>query len=186
MTSLATLAHAVTPAAPPFNANFFIVAATVIPVLFLALAVQGRTYESLVKAFSDAHQRWITPGPRIRVLAAGAISVIAVLAAWVILLYSAVAEVIAIYVLYKQQARSTTAHTAFAAVTFMVIMTAAGPALALIRVVLTEFVSDMKWTFSRHDTGAPEGHDKAQEAITGSAEPSGIPETGKTGTEAGN
>lgn len=34
-----------------------------IPVLFLALAVQGRTYENLVKTFRDAHQRWITPGP---------------------------------------------------------------------------------------------------------------------------
>ena len=53
-------------AAAPFNANFFIVAATVIPVLFLAIAVQGRTYESLLKAFSDANRVWLTPGPWIR------------------------------------------------------------------------------------------------------------------------
>ena len=37
MTSLATLAHA-SPAAPAFNASFYIVTATIIPVLFLAIA----------------------------------------------------------------------------------------------------------------------------------------------------
>jgi hypothetical protein len=69
----AALAHA--PAAVPFNANFYITAATVIPVLFLAIAVQGRTYENLLKAFSDAFRRWMTPGQWLRTFPAGAIGV---------------------------------------------------------------------------------------------------------------
>jgi hypothetical protein len=48
MTSLATLAHTVS-APPPFNGLFYATAATIIPVLFLAIAVQGRGYESLLE-----------------------------------------------------------------------------------------------------------------------------------------
>src|SRR5262249_44735457 len=48
LATLATLAHAA-PAAQPFNATFYATVATVIPVLFLALAVQGRLYEDLLK-----------------------------------------------------------------------------------------------------------------------------------------
>ncbi len=48
MTGLATLAHTVS-APPPFNGLFYATAATIIPVLFLAIAVQGRGYESLLK-----------------------------------------------------------------------------------------------------------------------------------------
>jgi hypothetical protein len=43
MTSLALLAHAAHAAPPAFNSTFYATAATVIPVLFLAIAVQGRT-----------------------------------------------------------------------------------------------------------------------------------------------
>ena len=46
MTSFAALTHAAASAAPPpFNSNFYITAATVIPTLFVALAVQGNGYE---------------------------------------------------------------------------------------------------------------------------------------------
>jgi len=54
MTSLA-LAH-IHPA-PHFNADFYTVAATVIPVLFLAVAVQGSMYEELLKAIAIATLR---------------------------------------------------------------------------------------------------------------------------------
>jgi hypothetical protein len=46
MTSLA-LAHSHT--APAFNADFYTVGATVIPVLYLAIAVQGRVYYEIVR-----------------------------------------------------------------------------------------------------------------------------------------
>jgi hypothetical protein len=45
MTSLALAHHA----APAFNADFYTVAATIIPVLFLALVVQGPAYEQLLR-----------------------------------------------------------------------------------------------------------------------------------------
>lgn len=55
MTTLALLAHHA--AAPAFNTAFYATAATVIPVLFLAIAVQGRGYDALVKAFGAAFRR---------------------------------------------------------------------------------------------------------------------------------
>ena len=51
MTSFALAAHA-TKASPAFNGLFYATAATVIPVLLLAIAVQGSTYENLLKVAS--------------------------------------------------------------------------------------------------------------------------------------
>jgi len=53
----AELAHATRLAAPPFNANFCITAATIIPVPFLAIAVQGRAYQDLMEAVTAADRR---------------------------------------------------------------------------------------------------------------------------------
>ena len=47
-----TVAQAHGHAAPQFNIPFFTTAALVIPVLFLALAVQGSYYETLLTAFT--------------------------------------------------------------------------------------------------------------------------------------
>jgi hypothetical protein len=51
MTSLGLAADA---AAPPFNANFYIVAATVIPVLFIAIIVQGGGYQEMLRTSLSA------------------------------------------------------------------------------------------------------------------------------------
>jgi hypothetical protein len=53
MTSL-TLAAQTAAAAPPFNTAFYATAATVIPVLFLAIAVQGRALETVTNAATNA------------------------------------------------------------------------------------------------------------------------------------
>jgi integrase len=66
-----TLALALAPAAKPqpFNADFYSVAATVIPVLFHAIAVQGRIYDEVTTAAkhvarqADVSARRLT-GPR--------------------------------------------------------------------------------------------------------------------------
>jgi hypothetical protein len=50
MSSLATLGHAAAPAPPAFNGLFYATAATIIPVLFLALAVQGTAYQGASSA----------------------------------------------------------------------------------------------------------------------------------------
>jgi hypothetical protein len=54
MSSLASLAHEARTAAPAFNGLFYATAATIIPVLFLAIAVQGPLYGDLLKASGAA------------------------------------------------------------------------------------------------------------------------------------
>jgi hypothetical protein len=44
-------------AAKSFNSNFYVTVATVIPVLFLVLAVQAPVYVNLLKASRDARRR---------------------------------------------------------------------------------------------------------------------------------
>lgn len=46
------------PAAQPFNGLFYATVATIIPVLFLVLAVQGGTYLNLLEATTRASERW--------------------------------------------------------------------------------------------------------------------------------
>ena len=184
MTSLASAARSVPALSPSFNANFYIAAATVIPVLFVAVAVQGRAYGSLMTAFSDAFRRWMVPGQWARSLPAAVIAVTASAAA-IAMLYSAVAEVLAIYALYQQQARSATAQNVFLAVTFMVIMTAAAPGLAFYRVVIVPLAHGSKWIFTgQGDTKAePEAAAKAQETDAESPPPDEETEMGEMGLE---
>jgi hypothetical protein len=68
--SLIALAHAA-PAPPPFNATFYATAATIIPVLFLAIAVQGRAYDNLLKTLG-ALLRGAVTGPVYQQAAAAA------------------------------------------------------------------------------------------------------------------
>jgi len=63
MTSLTPLAQSAAHAtSPAFNGLFYATAATIIPVLFLAIALQGRMYEDLLKAASDAVEHGLPPG----------------------------------------------------------------------------------------------------------------------------
>ena len=65
VTTMLALAHA--HAAPGFNADFYSVAATVIPVLFLAIAVQGTTYQDLIRAAISTPDRGeLHPAHRLR------------------------------------------------------------------------------------------------------------------------
>lgn len=138
-------------AIPALNTAFYATAATVIPVLFLALAVQGGTYENLMKAFSEAFRRWMVPGRWLRTLPAMALCVAAAGAA-IILLDGAVAEVQAIYALYQQQARTSVAQNVLLAITFLVITTAAGPLLAFYRAVIVPLARANKWIFTGQPT----------------------------------
>ena len=51
MTSLATLAHAAAAPPSPFNSALYATVATVIPVLYVALAFQGRSLQSLLSTY---------------------------------------------------------------------------------------------------------------------------------------
>jgi hypothetical protein len=130
MTSLTAVAHAA-PAAPAFNRDFYVTAATVIPVLFLAIAVQGRGYQTLLDVIITLGQ-WVRRGPgalheRLSVLAV-AIMLIAIAAA--ILLFGAGGEISAVYALYQQQAKGSTGAAVLVSMIVMIILTAVAPFLA--------------------------------------------------------
>jgi hypothetical protein len=84
MRSLVSLAHgAIGELIAPFNANFYIGVSTIIPILFLALAVQGTQYEDAIRTRitvlrASRHDRWLR---KIAVLVMGYLFVIAVLVA---------------------------------------------------------------------------------------------------------
>jgi hypothetical protein len=129
--SLAALAHAA-PAAPAFNTEFYATAATIIPVLFLAVAVQGNTYDVLIRALGTSRGRMRdrrSPLPQ-RLVALVATEATFLLAC-AILIYGALNEGIAVYALYKQKAEEPAA-TLFAVI-FLVAVSAAGPTLAFLR-----------------------------------------------------
>jgi hypothetical protein len=183
MVSIALLEHTAT-APPPFNGLFYATAATIIPVLFLAIAVQGRTYENLIKTFSDAFRDWTTPSRWIPRLPAGAIAFTASMAG-LMLLYSAGSEIAAIYALYHQQATRSTAQFILIAATFMIIMTAAGPTLTYWRAVILPMARGSKWIITGRSSpyAKPEapGADQAAPAPHPQSNPE--PEPGKTDSD---
>lgn len=110
MTSIA-LAHG---AAPAFNADFYTVAATVIPVLFLALAVQGSVYGDLLKTFArgmremfSANDQAQTPARTLRVVVRravpGFVTVIPMMLATLIILFGIFGEILALLALYSRR-----------------------------------------------------------------------------------
>jgi hypothetical protein len=68
-----------------FNADFYVTCATVIPVLFVAVAVQGRTYESILRVVASP----------------GSISFSALQLGMLILIAGGAGEALAIFVLYR-------------------------------------------------------------------------------------
>jgi hypothetical protein len=132
MTSLASLTHAAA-AAPAFNSTFYAVAATVIPVLFLAVAVQGRGYKNLMKALDVMDQGSDPDIPLAKADAAiFAATAVLVTIATLILAAAVLSEILAVYALYQQQARSTTGQTVIISVILLTIATATGPALTFL------------------------------------------------------
>ncbi len=127
MTSLAALTYAARTTAPAFNGLFFATAATIIPVLFLALAVQGRGYENVLEYLKfQAH----------RVESRGWTAYIAMclfLAAFLIPAYGTIGEIVAVYALYQEQAGSVTTQNVLAAAILLTAMTAVAPVLAFVR-----------------------------------------------------
>jgi hypothetical protein len=122
MTSITALTHAAAAAAPPFNSNFYITAATAIPTLFVALAVQGNGYENLLKsstALSNSR----------RFIPAVVVSSLLIAPATAILFFAVLGESLAVYALYQQQAESTTSQYVLVATITFVFATAVGPAV---------------------------------------------------------
>jgi hypothetical protein len=104
MSSLATLAH--TAAAPAFNGLFYATAATVIPVLYLAIAVQGRTYDDLLKAYVNMARRLKqNPGHWLQRAAGSVPTSVVVALATLLLLLGILGEIQALIILNWQSTK---------------------------------------------------------------------------------
>jgi hypothetical protein len=152
MNSIAALAHVATTAPPAFNGLFYATAATIIPVLFLAIAVQGPAYRK------ELHGIWLAclaifknpvrprPLPRgfhilvyemnkpryalLTLLARLAIAlVLALMLAFGIAIIAAAGygELLAIYALYQAHDQDSTRHIVLIATMLLVILIVTGP-----------------------------------------------------------
>jgi hypothetical protein len=132
--NLALLAHHA--ASPAFNGLFYATAATIIPVLFLAIAVQGLAFQQVLLAM-----RWLngaTNAARRRhdyyrrySLPLGLATIAAMLIAAAIPYLGAAGEIDAILALYHQQA-SGAGSLVLAATILLAIVAAGGPAIAFV------------------------------------------------------
>jgi hypothetical protein len=140
MTSLGTLAHAAAPPAPAFNGLFYATAATIIPVLFLAIAVQGSLYGDLLQASAAALRRFrehkAGASPRRLVLRLWIGSVLASGAAVAILIVTVGGEIEALVSLKMERAYGDP-QAAIAAAVLLTAAAAVGPALAFARLMVT-------------------------------------------------
>jgi hypothetical protein len=168
MSSLAALAHAAGATGPVFNHDFYATAATIIPVLFLAIAVQGSLYNDLLKVSVEAVRRFRARNARSSsrrgALRAWTATILAPSAAIFILLFGVTGEIQALVSLSGQHAVGDPAGPLIAAV-MLTLASAAGPALALIGTFVT-----MVRRLDPSDASRP----RASPAEA---------ETGKTGTE---
>jgi hypothetical protein len=139
MSSLAFLTYGARAAAPAFNGLFYATAATIIPVLFLAIAVQGPLYSDLLKAFDAVLRRFRehkagSSSPRL-LLRLWIGSVLASSAAVAILIVTVGGEIEALLSLNAQRAYGDP-HAAIAAAVLLTIAAAIGPALAFARMMV--------------------------------------------------
>ena len=123
-------------AAPAFNGLFYATVALILPVLFLALAVQGTMFEDLVKIAArraQAYKATIRDEAAQRKLSARTLLGVTFLAgtpgavAVAILLYGTLGEILAVIALYQQRAAGPTGLIVLLATIFLVIAVAIRP-----------------------------------------------------------
>jgi hypothetical protein len=150
--SLALLAHGARTPAPAFNSTFYATAATIIPVLFLAIAVQGHMYENLMKAASDAIETgyrqarlWRRSPSSVRtrqVIGPFLTPYLAIGVAVVILIFGVSGEILALTSLYLQRPADGSPQSVLTAAAILTVATAAVPALAIIRFFRRAYQAD--------------------------------------------
>lgn len=116
-----------------FNADFYIVAATVIPVLFLAVTLQGPTYERILNSWRVNAKKAAEADTSTNPLATLLVAASSYVAAIVILLMGFGSEADAILALYRR--RSATGLAFFVLFTIMTLMAtvAFGPLAQFLR-----------------------------------------------------
>jgi hypothetical protein len=128
----ASMAHGPDAATPVFNANFYIVAATVIPVLWLALTIQGSIFDRALRAYHVAARQGLFPEPGQRAPAplALAFATVVRMILTILTISGILGEILAIYALYQQQANSSTRQLVLQSAIILTAATIAGPTIA--------------------------------------------------------
>jgi hypothetical protein len=180
MSSLASLAHEAHTVAPAFNGLFYATAATIIPVLFLAIAVQGPLYGDLLKASGATLRRFrehkAGASPRRLVLRLWIGSVLASSAAVAILIVTVGGEIEALLSLNAERAYGDP-HAAIAAAVLLTAAAAIGPALAFGRLMVTLYPRRRNSGRASPVAGADDVHRDARLPLA-------EPQTGKMDPEA--
>lgn len=122
-----------------FNSDFYITVATVIPVLFLAIVVQGPTYERMFESAARSTLRF-GHHPNFVDLLVAVVSSLLVLIAFLIVFVGGFGEVIAIYTLYQGHDDSGTRSMVYLATVFLIIVAVAGPLLSYTRTLLAIYL----------------------------------------------
>jgi hypothetical protein len=138
MDILAALAHTAAPTAPAFNGLFYATVATIIPVLFLAIAVQGRMHENVLKAADDLARRVVGSGPEYQKWVANFASTGALGIAIFIVVYGAAGEIEAVIALFNRHPALDPTFVLQGTI-FLTAAAAAGPGLALAKSLLSMF-----------------------------------------------
>jgi hypothetical protein len=141
-------------AAPAFDSTFFATAAAVIPVLFLALSIQGTLFNRAAGAYrrtiKTAHKLGAAEEPKAAATHFVADSLRLALA--LVLFAGTGGELLAIYALYQQQAIATTKQGVLDSVIILVVAAAIG----------TVFLASPRAHAARHRDHAgaagPDGH----------------------------
>jgi hypothetical protein len=117
--------------APPFNDMFYAAVVTVIPVLFLAIAVQGNLYTDLLKFGHEA--AWQSPDrPLLNRIANSLAGGGARMVAMAILVYGVIGEVSGLLALYWRR-QPAWLYSPIGAAVFLTVVAASGPIAAGVR-----------------------------------------------------
>jgi hypothetical protein len=146
-----TFALAAGHAAPAFNGLFYATAAAIIPVLFIALAVQVPVVDDLIEATETAIRAFRKRMPDLtaqgqisagRALAGSFIVSLPGLAAAVIIFLGTLAEILAVVVLYRQRADSTTGFYVILGTIVLILAVAWRPFMMLVRAMVRQVRED--------------------------------------------
>jgi hypothetical protein len=154
-------------AAATFNGLFYATCATVIPVLFLAIAVQGTVYDELLKASARLAARARARG-RFPYAASLTLSICGL-----VVIYGAVGEIFALTALAHQQNGFAQEWIAAPAAIGLTIIAAAGPARIFINAVISAATRDhtVTWTGKPKARDVPDKAERQQQETPSSADP---------------
>jgi hypothetical protein len=107
-----------------FNANFYTVTAAIIPVLYLALTLQGRTFEALMARWRSFNQE--APFKFLPQLGVAALA-LAAMAGAAAVFFGVLAEFLSLRALYTERSTPATQAVVLDASIILLAMTAAGP-----------------------------------------------------------